>query len=185
MMKELLLTFKESIKEQKRVKALVGVALFTALSIILSTYCSIRLIPDVLTITFGNVAIAASGFFYGPWLNGIAGIVTDNLSYILYPDGPWFPGWMINSIFIAVVYGTLFYRRERVSLGRCIAAQLCVVLVVNLLLNPLWLSMTMGNTFFYYLQLRILKNIIAFPFDVALLYYVMQICARIKKSRHI
>ena len=61
-MKQLYLTIKDSVKESRRVQALVGVSLFTAMNIILSGY-SIRLIPEVLTISFGSLATAASGFF--------------------------------------------------------------------------------------------------------------------------
>lgn len=182
-MKQLYLTFKESMKEGKRVQALVGVALFTAFDVILSTYASIRLIPNVLTVSFASVAVAASGFFFGPWLNGIAGIITDNVSYMLYPNGPWFPGWMINAMFTGLFYGLVFYKQPKITLKRCILARLGIVLVVNLLLNPLWMSLTMGNTFIYYLSIRIVKNIIAFPLDVAVLYYVLKACERIRNRQ--
>ena len=182
-MHQLYLTFKTSMKEGRRVQALVWVALFTALDVILSSYASIRIIPNVLTISFASVAVAASGFFFGPWLNMLAGIITDNLSYILYPNGPWFPGWMINAMFIGFFYGIVFYRQPKITLKRCIFARLGVVLVVNLLLNPLWMSLTMGNTFLYYLSVRIAKNIIAFPIDVAALYYVLKVCERIRNRQ--
>lgn len=182
-MHQLYLTFKASMKEGRRAQALVGVALFTALDVILSSYASIRIIPNVLSISFASVAVAASGFFFGPWLNMLAGIITDNLSYILYPNGPWFPGWMINAMFIGFFYGIVFYRQPKITLKRCIFARLGVVLVVNLLLNPLWMSLTMGNTFLYYLSVRIAKNIIAFPIDVAALYYVLKVCERIRNRQ--
>ena len=54
-LKQLYLTIKDSVKESRRVQALVGVLLFTAMNIILSGY-SIRLIPEVLTISFGSVS---------------------------------------------------------------------------------------------------------------------------------
>ena len=84
-MNKLYLTLKESWKEGKKVQALVGVSLFTALNIILSSYASIRIIPNVLTISFASVAVAASGLFFGPWLNAAAGIISDTLAYVLYP----------------------------------------------------------------------------------------------------
>lgn len=182
-MNKLYLTLKESWKEGKKVQALVGVSLFTALNIILSSYASIRIIPNVLTISFASVAVAASGLFFGPWLNAAAGIISDTLAYVLYPNGPWFPGWMINAMFIGFFYGMIFYHQEKITLRRCIVARIGVVLVVNLLLNPLWMSMTMGNTFLYYLSIRIVKNIIALPFDIAALYYVMKICEKIRRSQ--
>ena len=123
-MHQLYLTFKTSMKEGRRAQALVGVALFTALDVILSSYASIRIIPNVLSISFASVAVAASGFFFGPWLNMLAGIITDNLSYILYPNGPWFPGWMINAMFIGFFYGIVFYRQPKITLKRCIFARL-------------------------------------------------------------
>ena len=53
-MHQLYLTFKTSMKEGRRAQALVGVALFTALDVILSSYASIRIIPNVLTISFAR-----------------------------------------------------------------------------------------------------------------------------------
>ena len=56
-MNKLYLTLKESWKEGKKVQALVGVSLFTALNIILSSYASIRIVKNIIALPFDIAAL--------------------------------------------------------------------------------------------------------------------------------
>ncbi len=177
-MKKYFAMFKENTQSLKDVKVLVGVSLFCALNVILNMF-SIQLTP-MLKISFGSIAVAASCYFYGPYPNMIAAFILDTVNYLLRPVGPYQPWWMINAVVTAFLYALFFYKQEKISVLRCLLARLSVVLIVNLFLNPLWLSMLYGDSFWVLLSARIVKNILMFPIDVAVLYLTMKLCMRLK-----
>ena len=177
-MKKYFAIFKENTKALKDVRVLVGVSLFCALNVILNMF-SIQLTP-MLKISFGSIAVAASCYFYGPYPNMIAAFILDTVNYILRPTGPYQPWFMINAVVIALLYALFFYKQEKIGVLRGALARLSVVLIVNLFLNPLWLSMMYGDSFWVLLGARVIKNIVMYPIDVFVLYLTMKLCLRLK-----
>lgn len=179
--KELPALVRESAKAIRNVKKLVGTSLFVALDIILG-YFKIVIIPKLLQIGFSSLALAACAYSYGPVIAGIAGVICDNLKYFLNPNGPYMPLFAINEFLVGFIYGLFFYKKD-ITLKRTICARLVVVLLLNLILTPLWLHLLYGKAFIALVQVRILKNILMFPFDVALLYAVLNAFKRINRSK--
>lgn len=172
----------QSARSLKKVPDLVGTALFTALNCVLG-YGKIIIIPKMLEIGFTSLAHAACAFTYGPVMAGLAGILTDNIKYLLNPSGPYFPGFMINEFLTGFIYGCFFYKKK-ISLSRIILARLTVVLLINMVLTPIWLNMLYGNPLQFVVQARIVKNVLMFPIDVFLLYTVLKATQRaIPKTR--
>lgn len=178
--KNTFLLFKESVQNSKNVKVIVGTALFIAMNVVLG-YAKIVIIPKTLEISFSTLALAACAFTYGPFMSGLAGIICDNIKYFLNPSGPYMPLFGINEILTGVIYGLFFYKKE-ITLKRVIFARLCVVLICNMLLTPLWLHMLYGDAFIVYFTARIVKNIVMFPIDVFLLYTVLKATKRAIKQ---
>lgn len=169
--------FKNSAKEIRKVSSITGCAMFTALDILLR---AVRIdFSAILSIGFSSLAVAVSGLFYGPLLTGLAGIIADTLGYILHPNGPYFPGFAISAFLTGVIYGCFFYKKE-ISIKRVILARLCITVIINLILTPIWLNMMYGNPIFA--LPRIIKNIVMFPLDAWLLYMVLKVATRIKKG---
>ncbi len=52
-------------------------------------------------------------------------------------------------------------------------AELLIKILVNCILNTLWISMLYGKGFFALLPLRVLKNAIMLPIDSAILYFAL------------
>jgi len=71
-----------------------------------------------------------------------------------------------------LIYGTLLYRNP-VTVKRIVAAEFLTKLLVNCLLNTLWISMLYGKGFFAILPLRVLKNAIMLPIDSCILYFTL------------
>lgn len=174
--KQLPSLWKQSSQNLRSVRAITGCALFTALNIIL-TAVRIDLTP-MLSIGFSSLAVAVSGFYYGPILTGLAGIIVDNLGYIIHPNGPYFPFFAINAFLTGFIYGSFFYKQETVSLKRVILARICITVLINLILTPIWLHMMYGNAIFA--VPRIIKNIVMLPIDIWLLYIVLKTAKRIR-----
>ena len=131
----------------------------------------------MLEIGFDFLTVAATGYLYGPWVAGLSGFATDVLGYLLRPNGPYFPGFTLSAILLGVVYGLFYYRRP-VSVRRIVCTKLCVMLLFNFFLTPLWLHLMYGQAFVILTQIRIVKNLIKFPVDVALAYLVLRLARR-------
>lgn len=171
---------KENTSSLKNAKVLAGISLFIALTVVLNSF-TIQLSP-LLRISFGNLAVAASCYFFGPIPNMLAGPIIDFFGYILRPVGPYQPWFMINAILMAFIYASFFYKKDKVKITHCIFARFLVVVICNMCLNSLWLSMLYGDTFWSLFEARIVKNIALFPIDVFLLYTVMKISQRMKSK---
>lgn len=171
----------QSAKEFKSTKAICGVAMLTALNVIAGTLLNIQVTP-MLRIGFSSVFAAISAMLYGPLLSGSAGIIADTLKFLIRPDGPYFPGFALNEFLTAFIYGAFFYKKK-VSLPRAIISRFLITLVINLILTSLWLNILYNNPIFT--SIRLFKNVIAFPFDCAILYFALQAAQRvIKRIQH-
>ena len=166
-----------SAREFKSTKAICGVAMLTALNVVAGTLLNIQVTP-MLRIGFSSVFAAISAMLYGPLLSGSAGIVADTLKYLIRPDGPYFPGFALNEFLTAFIYGSFFYKKN-VSLPRSIIARFFITVIINLTLTSLWLNILYDNPIFT--SLRLFKNVIAFPFDCAILYFALQAAQRVVK----
>ena len=171
---QLPILIKESSKEMKKVKSICGCAMLTTLNVVAVTFF-IPLSPT-LRIGFSSIFAGVSGMIYGPVLTGFAGIIADTLKYIARPDGPYFPGFALNEFLIGMIYGCFFYKKE-LSFLRVLAARLCITVFINLFLTSLWLNILYQSQLFT--LLRIFKNVIMFPIDVALLYFALKATKRI------
>ena len=167
-------------KQLHRPQALAGAALLAALHLVLNQF-TIPLGP-YLQVGFDFLTIGTTGMLYGPWVAGISGIITDILGYMLRPDGPYFPGWTLSAFLMGVLYGLLLYGR-RVHLGRVIVTRVLMVVIFNFFLTPLWLSMLYGQAFVVMTGMRLVKNLIKFPLDVALLYMVLRLADKEVRQR--
>ena len=154
----------------KNTKILAITAMLAAVSIILS-YFKIPLSP-LIEIRFTTLPLAIAGFLFGPAIGGIVGLLADVGGYIIAPTGPFFPGFTISAIISGAIYGLILHHHE-FSIKRIFIAQVIIVLVVNLMLNSLWLSMLYGKAFMVAISARLFKEIIMLPINTALVSLVL------------
>lgn len=171
--------FKSAVKEMRKISSLAGAAMLSALKVVLNVFT----IPvsNMLEIGFSYLATSLSGYMYGPMLAGLMGIAADILGYFIRPNGAFFPGFTFNEFLLGFIYGCFFYKQS-VSLKRTIAAQLTVVLLINMCCTPLWLYIMYGKSFFALMGIRIIKNIIKLPIDISLLYFTLKTAEKRRKS---
>lgn len=115
--------------------------------------------------------VAVGGMLFGPLYGGIIGGLSDILCYIVRPTGAFFPGFTVSAILQGVIYGLLL--RKDQSITRILIAQGLDTLIVSLILNPVWLMMLYGNGFAAIFTARIIKVLVMFPINVALLSAVI------------
>ena len=165
--KEMLL---ESSKELKKVQVLAACAMFAALAVILDYVASINIGPYI-KIGFSGIPNQLVDLLFGPVTGGLFGGALDILKYIIHPTGTFFSGFTFSAILAAFLYGC-FYYKKKLTLPRVLLAKGVVVLIVNVILNTLWLDMLYGKGFFALLPARALKNLIMWPID-SLIFYTL------------
>lgn len=109
---------------------------------------------------------------YGPFTAALAAGAGDLIKYLLKPDGAYFFGFTLTAMLGGVVYGVFFYR-EKCTIPRAIASKATVSLLLNCLLNTVWVSWLYGMPFLGALGPRVIKNLMALPFEIVLLYIVL------------
>lgn len=169
---------KESSKEIKKVTSLSGCAMLTAVKAVIAQFTIS--VSNILEIGFSGIVVGATAMYYGPILSGIAGVIADTIEYLLRPSGPYFPGFAINEFVIAFIYGIFFYQ-QKITLKKVILAELCVLLIVNMGLTPLWLHLLYGKGFIALFFARITTQLIKFPINCALLYLLLTSLQKIRK----
>ena len=170
--------FVESAKELKNVQVLTVCALFAALGIILGTIGSINIGP-FLRISFSSIPNQFVDMLFGPVTGAIFSGALDIVNYLLKPTGPFFFGFTFNVMLAGVIFGCFFYKKQ-ITFWRVLAAQGLVALIVNVILNTLWMQVVYGQAFMAILPMRLLKNLIMWPVNSVIFFLVQQLVGKFK-----
>ena len=125
------------------VKMLVFLGLLVALEIVLNRFLSIN--AWNLKIGFNFVPIAVGGILFGPIGGGIVGALGDFLGAILFPIGPYFPGFTVTSFLFGVVFGLFLHKKQ--TTPNIIFAVLINQCLLSQCLNTLWISIAYGSPY--------------------------------------
>ncbi len=167
---------KSSIFELKKAQSLAGGGILSAVGLIINQF-TIQ-IGTILEIGFSFVAMALTGFLYGPFVAVLCAFAFDLAGFMLRPNGQFFIGFTLNEMLAAAIYGFVLYKKP-ISLKRTFIACLLVVLCINLLLTPIWLNMLYGNAQFLS-ALRLVKNAVKLPVDTVLLFSLLKLTSKLK-----
>jgi len=179
--KKFVLLFKSSASELKNVTTISVAGMLVGIGVVLS-FVKIVLSP-VLEISFSFLPLAAGGLLYGPVVGGIIGIWIDILGYFVRPNGPFFPGFTLSALISGVLYGLFLYKKP-VTWTRVIIVSALIAVFINLGLTSLWLSMMYGKAFLVLLSARILKNVVMFPINTALLMVLLKFIERFRIQKN-
>lgn len=160
--------------QKNMIRRLTVSAMLLAISVIFGFF-KIPL-SQVSEIRLQFLPVAVEGMLFGPLYGGILGGLSDILCYIVRPTGAFFPGFTLSAILQGVIYGLILKKDQ--SLGRILIAQGLDTVIVSLILNSLWLVIMYGNGFIALFTARIIKVLIMFPINVALLAVVVTPCRR-------
>ncbi len=161
----------QAASEFKDLKMLLFAALMIALRVALKPV-GIPIAAD-LRINAGFFVNAFGAAAFGPVVAIPAAAISDLLGCILFPQGVYYPPFMLTEIAGSVIFALFFYRAEITPL-RVILARFCVNFFVNILLQtPLMRGYYafIGSSALYPLfdTVRIAKNIVLFPVEAVLL----------------
>lgn len=150
-------------KQAFTLKRLITMALLAALAVIAKRFLGYN--DKVLSVSFGFVPIAAAGMLLGPVGSILTATVADLIGALLFPSGPFHPGFTLSAALQGAIYGFALYA-PYVGKRRIVLGQLAITLGINLVLNTLLIVPMVGKGFWALLPLRALKNALFFPIEV-------------------
>jgi ECF transporter S component (folate family) len=174
--------FKNSTKELKSTQCIVVTGMLVAVYIVLAGLGNIYLIPGVLRINFGFLALATVGMLYGPTAAVLAAIPCDLFALLLRGTGGYLPVFTLILMFNALIYGIFLYGFEvkksfRANIKLFIAHGI-IVLIGRLVFNTAaqYFHGIIGGadeTLITLISLRFVTNVIRYPVDIVMLYVVL------------
>lgn len=153
-----------------RLVRLVCFAVLIAMQIVLSRFCSIN--AWNLKIGFGFLPVAVAGAMFGPAGGAIVGALSDFLGAVLFPIGPYFPGFTLCLALTGAAFGLALYKKP--AIPRMAAAVVFDQLVLSLLVNSYWISVLYGSPYLPLLATRIFQCLIMLPVELILTSLVLR-----------
>lgn len=174
--------WKTSAQHLRDVRYLALMAAFIAMKIMLSS-AYIPLSESLhIGISFTVVCIEAS--IIGPVSGMVSGFITDLLSFMIFPNGPFFPGYTLTAMLGELVYALFLYNRP-ITILRIAGAKVVNNYVVNVLIGCLWSNMIYGKGYIYYFMKSIVKNTLMLPVEIILLVLLFNLLGQTLKKRNL
>ena len=134
-----------------RALAVLGVLL--ALEIVLARFLSIS--AWNIRVGFSFVPIVLAAMLYGPIPAATVAALGDFLGALLFPIGPYFPGFTLTAFLTGLTFGLFLYKKR--GLARTAAAVLIVQFLLGLLMNTFWISALYQSPFVPLLATRVIQ----------------------------
>ena len=160
------------------VQRLVILGVLVAMEIVLSRFLSFSTWNT--KIGFGFVPVAAAAILLGPVEAAVCGGLADFLGALLFPIGPYFPGFTLTAALTGLVFG-LFFHKEQTPV-RVAAAVLINQFVLGLLINSYWISLLYGSEFKVLLTTRVYQSLILTAVQIAGVLVLSKVLQRVKPS---
>lgn len=178
-MNKLLRVSKETLYEFKQTRNVIFCGLMAAIAVILTYMTTIQIGPYI-KIGFWGIPNRVIELLFGPIVGGIFGGTLDIIRYFVRPTGPFFIGFTISEIVSGVIYGLFLYKKP-VKLSRIAIAGLVDKVVVNCILTTIWLSILYGKGFMVLIGARVIKNLIMWPIDTIILFFILTYTVKLIK----
>lgn len=155
--------------------SMLGVLL--AMEVVLTRFLSIN--AWNIRIGFGFVPVVVAGMLFGPLPAGVVAGLGDLLGAVLFPTGPYFPGFTLTAVLTGLVFG-LFLRR-RANLLRIAAAVFIVQFVLGLLCNTYWIHVLYQSPFLPLLATRAVQAAFLSAVQIATIHALSRLSDRLWK----
>ena len=170
----------KSIKDILRfdTKTLIILALLVAMEIILNRFLSIN--AWNIKIGFSFVPIVIGAILFGPIHAAIIGGLGDFLGAILFPIGPYFPGFTLTAVLMGLVWG--FFLHNNQPILKIILAAAINQLILGLVVNTYWISFVYGSPYGPLFITRIMQAAILMVVQTIVIYGISKAVPRLKKQ---
>lgn len=103
-------------------------SLFTAITAILSIYCTFR-VGNAIKIPFKFISVFLTAAALGPLYGGAVGALGDILNVFLAPSGAWLPPLTFVEFLYGFVFGCFFHNRNFSGKGYILRTVLCTAVL--------------------------------------------------------
>ena len=177
------------------IRTICQVALLVALEIVLNRFCSIN--TSALKIGFSFVPIALCAALFGPAWAAIAYAAADFLGAILFPIGPYHPGFTVCAAVKGIVFGIFIYKSlsnsgidvivpkwKKIKIfPNIVVAAIINSIVIGLLVDTLWVSMLYGSkTYWGWFVYRLPQFAVLVPVQIILIPAILKLADTLKKN---
>lgn len=145
-------------KTKKQLICLCGTALFAALAMVFGRFLSVNMWN--MTIGFAFLPTLVCAMLFGPVWGGVCGASADLVGALLFPFGPYFPGFTATAFLTGLLFGIIGRLGEKISNKWWFALSALGIVFINqavcsLLLNTLWISVVYSAPYFPNLLVRL------------------------------
>ena len=125
----------------------------------------------LMKVGFGLAAVAVSAILYGPLWAMLTAALGDFVGALLFPVGPFFPGFTVTAAVTGLIFGlSLYGRRESIRAAIIAAALNC--LLVTLAANTALIAYISGSSFQMLFAARAVQFFIMFPVQALVLIWL-------------
>ncbi len=171
-MQKFVTLFTDSAREFRKVRTLTMCGLMAALAFVIQSF-SVQVGPYI-KIGFSGLPNEIVDFLFGPAVGAFFAAAMDIFKFLVKPTGPWIPGLTLNAFLAGLVYGVFLYKKP-IRLWRIAVSKLIVAIVLNVVLSTFWLSQVYGEGYLAALPDRILKNVIMWPVNSLVSYFILRV----------
>lgn len=172
-------------KRNFSVRTVSYLALLTAMEIVLNRFLSVN--TAGLKIGFAFVPVVVAAALFGPTSAAIVGGLSDLLGAILFPIGPYHPGFTVCAALSGAVYGWSLHRPDS-DIGKTpFFPNIVLPSVINnigfgLLVNTVWVATLYGSrTYFGWFMYRLSEYVVMIPVNLCLIPVLLRLCGELGK----
>lgn len=160
-------------------KKIILSAMMLALLIILSRFLSIK--TNLLVISFSFLPIMLTAVYLGPKYSTIIAMLGDLIGAILFPFGPYFPGFTISAGLIGLIYGLFLHKNPNKKINniifiiKLIISSVLALVLVKIFLESLWLNILYHQAYLLVVSTRVLTQVILLPIQVITVFGIVKI----------
>lgn len=145
-----------------KTKELTMLSLLIALNVVMAELLKIKIIPNVLELSFGFIPIAVTAMLFGPVGAVVVAVIADIIGALLFAGGNFFFGYTLTACCTGLFYGLLLYEKPTKK-WQIFLAQALVSLISYAWLNTMWAYYMGYARTWEYIFTRLLVNVIAYP----------------------
>ena len=158
-------------------KKLITLSVLVAMDVVLTRFLSINAWNT--RIGFGFVPMVIAAMMYGPLSAGIVATLADFIGAILFPTGPYFPGFTFSVFLMGIVFGLFLYKDR--SFWRVVVSVLITQFVISLFLTTYWISFLYGANYKALLATRVVQSAIISAAQIIVIPLMAQLVKRLDK----
>lgn len=167
---------------KKRIRLITISAMLVALEVVLNRFLSINTFG--LKIGFSFVPIVFAAIFFGPLTAGLIYAVSDFIGAVLFPIGPYFPGFTVSAALMGIIYGIFLYGKEKPKfLKNVLPPVLINSVLLGLFVNTAWVSILYSSkTYWGWFIYRLPEYALLIPVSVLLIPEIARLGRSLKKA---